>query len=700
MSIVLDKTGYQKNSQENGETSIDAEEYATRLGLLYEVAQKASSYSEVLKLIEEILGVTQRILQASAVSLLLIDEERGELCFQAADGRVENKLGQRELDLDSGIVGWVARHGTPVVVNDVSGDEHFNKDIDEFFGLVAKSIIAVPLVRGQKAIGVLEVLNKADGSVFEEPDLAVLTGFASTEALILLVSMAATAIHNIELRQAELDGHKRTVETLVAATDIKDPYACGHSQRVREYTLLAAGSLSFSPEELRIIEFGALLHDIGKIGIDDCILRKPTSLTNEEWYVMRKHSLIGANIVGEIPFLEKAKDIVLSHHEWYNGTGYPEGIKGENIPMGARLVAVADAFDTMTTEHSYRAALSEDEAVDELVRGSGTQFCPVAVKAFVSALRKQREESKKETEPPAAEEATGEAEEAWEYKEAEYVTDWKSRGASLRRLGRDEEALEAFLKAIELDPRDAAAWRGKGTSLGRLGRDEEALEAFLEATELDPKDAASWRNKGTALARLGRDKEALQAFFRAIDLEPKYADTWRHKVTGLVRLGRGKGDRKVKDAERLMKMEAARAAKDKAKREAEGDRKARGTGKPAKKEAERVPEDEAKRETEGDGKARGNGTPIHDILELYEGNVQLAIKSSAGFDQVNQFRKYLRAVENLRIAMDSWSENEDIMIVVSLQEPMPLFSILSQMPVVEEVYKESKKIIVVLRTQQ
>jgi putative nucleotidyltransferase with HDIG domain len=667
VNIVLDKARFRKKSQGTGEAGVDSEEYATRLGLLYEVAQKASSYSEVLKLIEEILGVTQRILQASAVSLLLIDEERGVLCFQAANGRVENKLGQKELDLDSGIIGWVARHGTPVVVNDISGDERFNKEIDEFFGLVAKSIIAVPLVRGQRVIGVLEVLNKADGSVFEESNLAVLTGFASTEALILLVSMAATAIHNIELRQAELDRHKRTVETLVAATDIKDPYACGHSQRVREYTLLAASSLSFSPEELLIIEFGALLHDIGKIGIDDCILRKPTSLTNEEWYVMRKHSLIGANIVGEIPFLEKAKDIVLSHHEWYNGTGYPEGIKGENIPIGARLVAVADAFDTMTTEHSYRAALSEDEAVDELLRGSGTQFCPVAVKAFVSALRKQREESKKEAEQLAAEEATGKAKGAREYKEAEYVADWKNRGTSLRRLGRDEEALEAFLKAIELDPEDAAAWKNKGTTLVRLGRDEEALKAFI----------------------------------RAIELEPKYAGIWSNKVAGLVRFGGDKEAGKVKEAKRLVKREAARAAKEKAKREAEGARKARGTGKLAKKEAERVPEYEAEGETGVVGKAEESKTPIHDVLELYEGNVQLAIKSSfEGFDQINQFRKYLRAVENLRIALDSWSENEGIVLVVSLQEPIPLFSILSKIPVVEQVYKESKKIVVVLRARQ
>ncbi|MFC2042508.1 HD domain-containing phosphohydrolase, partial [Chloroflexota bacterium] len=252
--------------------------------------------------------------------------------------------------------------------------------------------MAAPIIRGQKTIGVLEVLNKADGEEFDERDLAILTGFASTEALLLLVSMAHTAISNITLHETWLKGYKRTAETLAQAVDAKDTYALGHSQRVREYTMLAVNSLPLSSEELQAVEFGALLHDIGIIGIDENILCKPEPLNDKEWAIMRKHPEIGAQIVGEITLVEKAKDIVLYHHERYDGKGYPKKLKGEDIPIGARLVAVADAFDTMTTDHSYRAALTVDEAINELIAGSGTQFCPLAIETFTSAFKKENAE--------------------------------------------------------------------------------------------------------------------------------------------------------------------------------------------------------------------------------------------------------------------------------------------------------------------
>jgi putative nucleotidyltransferase with HDIG domain len=165
----------------------------------------------------------------------------------------------------------------------------------------------------------------------------------------------------------------------------------GHSQRVKKYALLAAGSFSFSSEELQAIEYGALLHDIGKIGIDESILRKPGALTAEESYIIRKHPKKGADILLEFPSLEQARKIILHHHERYDGKGYPEGLRGNDIPIGARLVAVADAFDTMTTDHSYRRMLSVQEAMRELIEGKCTQFCPVATKALIDALLKKRD---------------------------------------------------------------------------------------------------------------------------------------------------------------------------------------------------------------------------------------------------------------------------------------------------------------------
>ncbi|MFC1964278.1 HD-GYP domain-containing protein [Chloroflexota bacterium] len=361
--------------------------YQAQLEFLYGVAQTANSYADVEKLIEQILSITQRILRASASSLLVVDEEKGELYFQSAQGDIADKIKQMRLDLDSGIAGWVVRNGVALIANDVSRDARFNQEVDKASGFETKSVIAMPLIRGKKVIGVLEILNKDGG--FTERDLTILKGLAETEALILLVSMTATVINSIKLRQALLNDYKGTVETLITIAEGRDPYSYGHSQRVRNYTLMAASSLSFSAEELEALELGALLHDIGKIGISDMVLKRSGGLTTEDRYIIKKHPQKGADIISAIPFLENLRPIILHHHEWYDGTGYPEMLKGEEIPIGARLVAVTEAFDTMITEHSHRAAMSADAAISELVSGTGTQFCPVAVEAFISAFRKQ-----------------------------------------------------------------------------------------------------------------------------------------------------------------------------------------------------------------------------------------------------------------------------------------------------------------------
>jgi HD-GYP domain-containing protein (c-di-GMP phosphodiesterase class II) len=380
--MAIDKATEENKAREARASVIETEEYKKRLDLLYKVGKKVGTVSEVSKLLDEILRMTQQTLRASASSVLLVDQDKRELYFRVTEGRAGKALREVRLSLDSGIAGWVARHGKPSITNDVTRDTRFNKEIDEATGFVTRSILAVPLVSERKVIGVLEVLNKVDGSGFNVNDLAVLMALAST---------AAIAISNARLHQAVLDGYKSTVKALTAAIDAKDPYTRGHSQRVMEYALLGATSLSFSPQELQAIEFGGLLHDVGKIGIDESILRKSDGLTHGEWSVMHNHPLIGASIIGEVPFLETARDVVLHHHERYDGNGYPEGLKGEDIPIGARLLAVADAFDTMTTDRSYRPARSMDGALSALAKGAGTQFCPVAVKAFVSGFKKHQE---------------------------------------------------------------------------------------------------------------------------------------------------------------------------------------------------------------------------------------------------------------------------------------------------------------------
>jgi putative nucleotidyltransferase with HDIG domain len=175
-----------------------------------------------------------------------------------------------------------------------------------------------------------------------------------------------------------------TLEAFAGALDLRDAETEGHCQRVTSYTILIAGRMGIDPKTMHHIARGAFLHDIGKMGVPDSILRKPGPLTDEEWTVMRKHAEIGYALLRNIPFLKQAADIVLAHQERYDGTGYPRGLRGDLIPLGARIFAVADAFDAMISERPYRKPISIEAACEEIRRNSGTQFDPKVVDVFLS----------------------------------------------------------------------------------------------------------------------------------------------------------------------------------------------------------------------------------------------------------------------------------------------------------------------------
>jgi len=358
----------------------EIEQIRQRLNLMYEVSRTAASSQQLSQLIKQITLMTQCTLNASASSVLLVDKD-GDLIFEVADGQVGKQLRRTKLGAQPGVAGWVASHGKAVVVNDVNQDQRFSTLIDTVTGFNTKSIICAPLVVHERVIGVIEVLNKLDGTNFSDHDLETLMSVAATVAM---------NINNTRLYQTILDSYKTTIRVLAATVDARDPYAYGHSQRVSEYVLLAANAMPLPRDEREVIETAAALHDIGKAYIPESILVKRGSLTDEEWKMMRKHPVIGSNILKSIPFLEKTSKLVLYHHERYDGRGYPDGLKGETIPVGSRLIAVADAFDTMTTYHSYQGASTVDDAIERLYRFVRIQFCPLAVQAFVAGFARFR----------------------------------------------------------------------------------------------------------------------------------------------------------------------------------------------------------------------------------------------------------------------------------------------------------------------
>ena len=351
-----------------------------RLNLLCEVGKKVGSVPRLTELVEQITQMTQRTLNAAASSVLLLDDQERELLFEVAEGQAGKQLRQARLSAQSGIAGWVVRHGKPLIINDVNQDKRFNKSVDEITGFVTRSIMCAPLIVRRKVIGVIEVLNKLDGGDFSGQDL---------EALVSVAATTAIAIENVRLHRTVLNAYKSTIKALAATIDAKDPHTRGHSQRVTEYALMGAAALSLPPEELEVLEYAGILHDMGKIGIAESILTNPGPLAPEEWEIMRRHPRIGANILEEIPFLEKARRLVLHHHERYDGNGYPDGLKREDIPLGARLLAVADAYEAMTSPRPYRERpLTHKEALEELERNMGTQFDPEVATVFVDVVKK------------------------------------------------------------------------------------------------------------------------------------------------------------------------------------------------------------------------------------------------------------------------------------------------------------------------
>jgi putative nucleotidyltransferase with HDIG domain len=223
--------------------------------------------------------------------------------------------------------------------------------------------------------------------------VALLYVQVGTPGVLLLFLPLLLARHTFMQYTEMRNTYLSTIKAFVKAIDAKDKYTSGHSERVAYYAVEIGRELRLSEEKLEKLEYLALLHDIGKIAVAESVLNKKGKLIAEELNLIRAHPQIGANIVEGIKFIGSDANIIRYHHEWVNGRGYPAGIDGEKIPLGAKIVSVADAFDAMTSKRVYRDAMSVEKAVEELRRCSGTQFDPQIVEALVKVLRRKGEYS-------------------------------------------------------------------------------------------------------------------------------------------------------------------------------------------------------------------------------------------------------------------------------------------------------------------
>jgi putative nucleotidyltransferase with HDIG domain len=285
---------------------------------------------------------------------------------------VENLLahGQR---VEVGVNGRVARTGRPALVNDTSVDPDYLGRAD---GKNPGSQLSLPIVVAESNWGVLNLEQRARGA-FDEEDLLLAH---------VVAGQIGAAIHRCQLVSELEDAFLTTIGVISDAVELQDSYTASHANEVAELAVRVGERLGVDGAELDRLRYGALLHDVGKIGIPAEILRKPGPLTDEERGRMDEHTAIGARMLERIPFLAPVAPLVRSAHERHDGGGYPDGLAGEQIPRGAMVIATCDAFHAMTSDRTYRKAMSVTAAEAELRDHAGTQFEPSVVEALLDEL--------------------------------------------------------------------------------------------------------------------------------------------------------------------------------------------------------------------------------------------------------------------------------------------------------------------------
>lgn len=354
---------------------------ATQFQNMMEISRSLTASLDLDTVLRSIVEKAVELLRCQAGSLLLMDEDTKELVFKVALGPTSDKLIGTRLPYGVGIVGTVMQERKPLIVNDAKSDPRHYDKIDESTALTTQSLLCVPLISQDRTLGVIEVMNKKDGTHFDDEDRDTLAAFAL---------QAVIALDNARLYSDLRRAFTETVRAMTNAIEARDPYTAGHTSRVTQLAIETAHELGWTRERLQFLEIGALTHDIGKIGVPDAILHKPRGLTEEEYAQIKAHPVAGANMLMGIETLQPLLPYILYHQERYDGTGYPFGLKGEEIPVEARLLAVVDAFDAMTSTRPYRVAMDVDIALAEIVKNSGTQFDPEIVDTLLRVLKRER----------------------------------------------------------------------------------------------------------------------------------------------------------------------------------------------------------------------------------------------------------------------------------------------------------------------
>jgi HD-GYP domain-containing protein (c-di-GMP phosphodiesterase class II) len=356
-----------------------------------EIGQALSTHTSIGNILLNIIKISKKRLDNDRCLILLADQDRKRLLFMAGYGYKENQL--RLLKKTSfhlnrpeskGVFIKSFREQRPFLVNDINEikSDLSARSLTFVNKIGSKSFICCPIISDGESIGVLAVDNLKSKRPLVQSDMSLLMGVASVLGI---------SIRNANLLEARGRQFRSILQVLAASIDARDPMTAGHSAKVTEYALGICDELELSADYRDMIRVAALLHDYGKIGIPDAILKKPGKLTEHEYEIVKNHSFKSRRILEQINFdgvFCQVPEIVGAHHEKYNGNGYPDGLKGEEIPLGARIIAVADFFEAITAKRHYRGPIPLHEAIVLLKKESGKSFDRKIVDAFFNYYSK------------------------------------------------------------------------------------------------------------------------------------------------------------------------------------------------------------------------------------------------------------------------------------------------------------------------
>jgi HD-GYP domain-containing protein (c-di-GMP phosphodiesterase class II) len=341
--------------------------------VLLKIASGVSSTNNIDTFLDLIIETTVHALDANMGVLLILVKDKNELIVKSAFGSKVPYVKNQVISLDQEVAGWVIKQKKPLLIPRLHKASETPASVTSF----EPPMISTPLVFHNEVVGAITVSGKKTGEDFTEEELIILSNLSAQVAL---------AHENSRLSADNQKTYLETINALALAVEARDVYSRGHSDRVGGYAVKIAKKLNLSAEQIRTVEEAAELHDVGKIGISDDILRKPSQLTDFERSIMEQHPVIGEGIILPLHGFQHLRDPVRHHHEWLNGEGYPDSLQEEKISIEARILTVADSFDAMTTDRPYRRKLDYQQAKDELLRYAGIRYDKVVVEALIQII--------------------------------------------------------------------------------------------------------------------------------------------------------------------------------------------------------------------------------------------------------------------------------------------------------------------------